>query len=194
MEKLDVAILIGSLRADGFSARIARTLTGLAPKSMALRRLEIGHLPHFNQDEETAPPAPYGPFRQSVARADAVLFITPEFNRGLPGVLKNAVDVASRPWGKNSLDGKPAAVISLSVGALGGYGANHALRQSLVTLNMPVMAQPEAYLSNVSELFNAHGDLSHMGSLTFLRQFLAAFEIWVERNRQPIRRDERAVA
>ena len=194
MEKLDVAILIGSLRADGFSARIARTLTGLAPKSMALRRLEIGHLPHFNQDEETAPPAPYGPFRQSVARADAVLFITPEFNRGLPGVLKNAVDVASRPWGNNSLDGKPAAVISLSVVALGGYGANHALRQSLVTLNMPVMAQPEAYLSNVSELFNAHGDLSHMGSLTFLRQFLAAFEIWVERNRQPIRRDERAVA
>ena len=194
MEKLDVAILIGSLRADGFSARIAGTLTGLAPKSMALRRLEIGHLPHFNQDEETAPPAPYGPFRQSVARADAVLFITPEFNRGLPGVLKNAVDVASRPWGKNSFDGKPAAVISLSVGALGGYGANHALRQSLVTLNMPVMAQPEAYLSNVSELFNAHGDLSHMGSLTFLRQFLAAFEIWVERNRQPIRRDERAVA
>ena len=194
MEKLDVAVLIGSLRANGFSARIARTLTGLAPERMALRRLEIGHLPHYNQDEETAPPASYSPFRQSVARADAVLFITPEFNRGLPGVLKNAVDVASRPWGKNSFDGKPAAVISLSVGALGGFGANHALRQSLVTLNMPVMAQPEAYLSNVSELFNANGDLSHAGSLAFLRQFLAAFEIWVDRNRQPIRRDERAVA
>lgn len=194
MQKYDVALLNGSLRADGFSARIAKTLIDLAPDRLSLRQIEIGQLPHYNQDEERSPPAAYGTFRHAIGLADAVLFVTPEFNRGLPGVLKNAIDVGSRPWGQNSFDGKPTAVITQSIGALGGFGANHVLRQSLVAVNMPTMAQPEAYLSNSSELFNAGGTLSNEGTRAFLRTFLAAFEAWIDCNTKTIPQAERAVA
>jgi len=113
-----------------------------------------------------------------------VLFVTPEYNRSVPGVLKNAIDVASRPYGRNSFEGKPAAIISVSPGAVGGFGANHHLRQSLVFLNVPVMQQPEAYLGGAGSFFDADGKLNNDSTREFLTKFVRAFAKWIETNRQ----------
>src|SRR5204863_5187432 len=125
---------------------------------------------------EASPTAEVIAFKERIARADALLFVTPEYNRGLPGVLKNAIDVASRPYGKSAWNGKPAAVISVSPGAIGGFGANHHLRQSLVFLNMPALQQPEAYIGGADKLFDTEGNLSNDKTRDFLKAYLAAFE------------------
>jgi chromate reductase len=144
---------------------------------------DIGAVSYFNQDLEADPPADWTEFRESIAAADAVLFVTAEYNRSVPGVLKNALDVASRPHGKGALLGKTAAVISTSTGAIGGFGANHHLRQSLVFLNMPTMAQPEAYVGNSGKLFDDEGKLINDSTRDFLAAYGKAFKAFIEKSR-----------
>jgi chromate reductase len=178
---MNVCVLVGSLRKASFSRMLANALISLAPSSMKLDIVEIGQLPLYNEDIETAaPPAPWTAFRQRVKAADAVLFVTPEYNRSVPAALKNALDVGSRPYGSSVWDHKPGAIISSSPGAIGGFGANHHLRQSLVFLNVPVMQQPEAYLSQVNKLLDEHGKIVSDGTGKFLQQFMQAFANWVE--------------
>jgi chromate reductase len=178
----NVAVFVGSLRKDSLNRKLAKALIALAPGSLMLQIVEIGHLPFYNQDFEEKPPREVVEFRQRVKSADALLFVTPEYNRSVPAVLKNAIDVASRPYGKNAWDGKPGAVISLSTGEIGGFGANHHLRQSLVFINVPTMGQPEAYIGNGASLFDDKGALTNDSTKDFLRQFLQAFARWIDRN------------
>src|SRR5712672_4593288 len=161
MEKpMNVCVLVGSLRKASLNGMLANALMSLAPSSMKLEIVEIGQLPLFNQDLEAAStPAQWTAFRQRVKAADAVLFVTPEYNRSVPAVLKNALDVGSRPYGSSVWDRKPGAIVSSSPGAIAAFGANHHLRQSLVFLNMPAMQQPEAYIGSVANLFDAQGSL-----------------------------------
>jgi chromate reductase len=174
-----VAVIVGSLRKDSYTRKLARALIALAPASLRGEIVEIGDLPPYNQDEDVVPPASWSAFRTRIAAADAVLFATPEYNRSVPGVLKNAIDVASRPYGKSAWDGKPAAVVSVSPGALGGFGANHHLRQSLVFLNMPVMQQPEAYIGGAATLFDPAGEIVNDATRQFLAGIMTAFANWV---------------
>jgi chromate reductase, NAD(P)H dehydrogenase (quinone) len=142
----DVAVLVGSLRKESFTRKMALALAGLAPRTLRLEIVEIRHLDLYDEDLEKQTPASWVTFRDRVRRADAVLFATPEYNRSVPGGLKNAIDVGSRPYGSSVWQGKPGAVMSVSPGAIGGFGANHHLRQSLVFLDVPVMQQPETYI------------------------------------------------
>lgn len=179
-----VAVLVGSLRREAFSGKMARALCRLAPESLQLEILDIGQLPLYNQDydDEGHPPAPYTAFREQVKSFDAVLFVTPEHNRSIPAALKNALDIGSRPYGKSAWDGKPGAVVSVSPGALGAFGANHQLRQSLVFVNVPAMAQPEAYIGGAVELFDPEGNLTNENVSDYLREFMVAFARWVDAN------------
>jgi chromate reductase len=178
---MNVCVLVGSLRKASFSGMLANALASLAPSSLQLGIVEIGQLPFYNQDLETDPaPTPWTAFRQRIKAADAVLFVTPEYNRSVPAVLKNALDVGSRPYGSSVWDRKPGAVVSSSPGAIAAFGANHHLRQSLVFLNVPTLQQPEAYLSHVDKLFDEQGKLVSDGTAKFLQQFMQAFANWVE--------------
>jgi chromate reductase len=178
---MNVCVLVGSLRKASFNGMLANALISLAPSSLKLDIVEIGQLPFYNQDLETDPaPAPWSAFRQRIKAADAVLFVTPEYNRSVPAVLKNALDVGSRPYGASVWDRKPGAIVSSSPGAIGGFGANHHLRQSLVFLNVPTMQQPEAYVSHVDKLFGEDGKLAGDGTRKFLQDFMQAFANWVE--------------
>ncbi len=177
----NVAVLVGSLRKESFSRKIAHALAALTPK-LKFDFIDIGAVSYFNQDLEQSPPADWTAFRERIAAADAVLFVTAEYNRGTPGVLKNAIDVGSRPYGQGVLNGKPAAIISTSIGAIGGFGANHQLRQSLAFLNMPTLAQPEAYIGNSGSLFGEAGDLENDATKEFLTRFGQAFEAHIAHN------------
>ncbi|MFP5405788.1 MAG: NADPH-dependent FMN reductase [Gammaproteobacteria bacterium] len=181
----DVAVIVGSLRKESYSRRLALAMAKLAPPSLKLEIVEIGNLPLFNQDHEADPVPAVVDFKKRIAAADAVLFVTPEYNRSVPGVLKNAIDVASRPYGQSAWSGKPGAVVSNSPGAICGFGANHHLRQSLVFLNVPAMAQPEAYIGKVDKLLGADGGLTDESTRDFLRKFLEQFAEWIERNPAP---------
>ncbi len=178
-----VVVLAGSLRKTSFNRQAAQALAKLAPEGLTLEMVEIGQLPHYDQDadEEGAPPAAWSQFRDSIKAADAVLFVTPEYNRSVPGVLKNAIDVGSRPPGQSAWAGKPAAVMSLSISAIGAFGANHHLRQSLVFLDMPVLQQPEAYVGQAATLFNADGSIANKETEAFFKRFIDAFAAWIER-------------
>ncbi len=175
MEKpVSVCVLVGSLRKASLNGMLANTLMSLAPSSMKLETVEIGQLPFFNQDLETAAtPAPWTAFRQRIKAADAVLFVTPEYNRSVPAALKNALDVGSRPYGSSVWDRKPGAIVSCSPSAID-------LRQSLVFLNVPTMQQPEAYLGHADKLFDEQGKLVNDGTRKFLQEFMQAFANWVE--------------
>lgn len=175
----NVAVFVGSLRKDSFNRRVAHVLIELAPAELKLEILGIGHLPLYNQDSDANPPFEYTEFRQRIRAADALLFVTPEYNRSVPGVLKNALDVGSRPYGESAWDGKPGAVVSASIGAIGGFGANHHLRQSLAYLNVPTMAQPEAYIGTADKLFDAQGRLTNEDTRKFLGKFMQAYAAWV---------------
>jgi chromate reductase, NAD(P)H dehydrogenase (quinone) len=178
---INVCVLVGSLRKASFNRMLANTLMSLAPSSLKLDIADIGQLPFYNEDLETAaPPAPWTAFRQRVKAADAVLFVTPEYNRSVPAALKNALDVGSRPYGSSVWDRKPGAIVSGSPGAIGAFGANHHLRQSLVFLNVPTMQQPEAYISHADKLFDEHGKLVNDDTRKFLQEFMKAFANWVE--------------
>lgn len=178
----DVAVLVGSLRKESFNRKLALAMAKLAPPELKLDIVEIGQLQMYNQDEDASPPAAWTAFRDRIRRADAVLFVTPEYNRSVPAPLKNAIDVGSRPYGQSAWDRKPGAVISASPGAIGGFGANHHLRQSLVFLNVPVLQMPEAYIGGVDKLFDQQGGIANESTRGFLEKFLAAFAAWIERN------------
>ena len=177
-----IGVVVGSLRKDSFSKQIAEELNKLAPSSLILENIEIGQLEMFNQDfdDEGNTPESWQAFREDLKRYDGFLFVTPEYNRSYPAVIKNTLDVASRPYGQNVWSGKPAAVVSVSPGALAAFGANHHLRQVLVFLNVPVMPAPEAYLGNVMDLFDDNGQLVE-DTKEFLESFMKSFEEWVDR-------------
>ena len=177
-----VGVFVGSLRKESFNRKMANALIALAAPSLKMEIVEIGQLPLYNADCEAEPPQVVRDFKQRVESFDAVLFVTPEYNRGVPGVLKNAIDVGSRPYGKSSWNRKPGAVVSVSPGAIGAYGANHALRQSLVFLNVPAMQQPEAYIGNAASLFDDKGALISDSTRDFLKKFVQAFAQWIDQN------------
>lgn len=177
----EIAVFVGSLRKESFNLKIAKALANLAPTKLKLEIVEIGHLPFYNQDLDTGtPPAPWVAFRNRVRGADSVLFVTPEYNRSTPPALKNALDVGSRPYGASVWAGKPGAIVSSSPGAIGGFGANHHLRQSLVFLNIPVMQQPEAYINGADKLFDENGKLLNSETQDFLTTYLKAYAEWVD--------------
>ena len=181
----NVAVIVGSLRKESFNRKMALALAAIAPEGLKLGIVEIGQLPLYNQDDDANPPAASAAFKQKIAEADAVLFVTPEYNRSVPGVLKNAIDIASRPYGKSAWSGKPAAVMSVSPGAIGGFGANHHLRQSLVFLNMPTLTQPEAYVGGAGDMFDEAGGFKKPETKQFVEKFITAFAAWIERNPKP---------
>ena len=181
MTKNKIAVLVGSLRRESFNRKMAKALIALAPDSLELEIIEIAGLPLYNEDLDKDPPPAWTEFRARVKRSDGVLFVTPEYNRSVPGVLKNAIDVGSRPYGQSAWDGKPGAVMSVSPGAIGGFGANHHLRQSMVFLNVPVMQQPEAYIGGAAKLFDSSGNIANDSNQDFARKFMQAFADWVAR-------------
>ena len=175
-----VAVVVGSLRRGSLNRMMANAAREVAPANLALVDVAIGELPLYNQDLDTdSPPAPWKRFRDEVRPCDAVLFVTPEYNRSVPGLLKNAIDVGSRPYGQSVWSGKPAAVISVSPGALGAFGANQHIRQSFVFLDMPVLQQPEAYIGNAAKLFDEQGRMTNDDTREFVRKFMAAFAQWI---------------
>ena len=179
-EPCNVAVLVGSLRKDSINRKVARALVELAPAEMKLGSVEFGDLPLYNQDLDAHPPEAWTRFREQIRAADAVLFVTPEYNRSIPAGLKNAIDVGSRPYGKSAWNAKPGAVVSASPGGVGGFGANHHLRQSLVFLNIAAMPQPEVYIGGADKLFDAQGTLANDGTRKFLQSFMQAFGAWIE--------------
>ena len=176
-----IAIIVGSLRKGSLNRRVAKSICALRGDNLDCSMVEIGDLPLYNQDLDGNPPEQWTRFREQVAAADGVLFCSPEYNRGIPGVLKNAIDVGSRPYGQSVFDKKPGAIVTASPGSIGGFGSNHQIRQACVFLNMPVMQQPEAYLGHVTEeSFDADGCLKD-GALKDLVVVLAnSFRGWVD--------------
>ena len=188
-----IAIVVGSLREGSINRKVARSICALRNDNLDCSMIEIGDLPLYNQDLDGNPPEQWVRFRKQIADADGVLFCSPEYNRGIPGVLKNAIDIGSRPYGQSVFDKKPAAIVTASPGSIGGFGSNHQIRQAAVFLNMPVMQQPEAYLGHVTDdSFEADGKLKE-GQLKGLIETLAhAFHDWVDmisRSRQLLAED-----
>lgn len=181
MSNKKIAVLVGSLRKDSFNRKIANEVIKLAPSNLELEILEIDHLVYYNEDlDQGNPPQDWVQFRNKIQDSDGVLFFTPEYNRGTSAVLKNAIDVASRPYGENSWAGKPGAVVSVSISALGAFGANHHLRQSMVFVDVPMMQQPEAYIGSAGSLFNDAGELAE-DTKQFLQTFIDTYENWVNK-------------
>jgi chromate reductase, NAD(P)H dehydrogenase (quinone) len=181
MSRHKIAILVGSLRKNSINRRIATSICSLATDVLDCGIVEIRDLPHYNADDEANVVDAVSSFRQQISQADGILFCTPEYNRGVPGVLKNAIDVGSRPYGKSVWDKKPGAIVSASPGGIGGFGANHQLRQACVFLNMPIMQQPEAYLGHVTEeSFNQNGKLIEGPLRDLVTQLAMAFADWVD--------------
>ena len=181
MNRHKIAIVVGSLREASLNRKVARSICAFASDRLDCEIVGIGDLPLYSQDYDADPPEAYVRFRERIAAADGILFCTPEYNRGIPGVLKNAIDVGSRPYGQSVWDKKPAAIVSASPGGIGGFGANHQLRQACVFLDMPVMQHPEAYLGHVTpDSFDTDGRLKD-GPLKDLVETLAhAFHGWVD--------------
>ncbi|MGV8946129.1 MAG: NADPH-dependent FMN reductase [Lutibacter sp.] len=182
MKKHKIAVIVGSLRKESFNLKTAKAMMAMAPESFDMELLDISGLPMFNQDLEANPPKEWVTLKEKISAVDGLLFLTPEYNRSVPAVLKNAIDVGSRPYGKNSWNGKPGAIVSVSTGNISGFGANHHLRQSLTFVNVPAMAQPEAYIGGASELFDDKGELINDSTKGFLKSFMNAFEKWVDTN------------
>ncbi len=180
-KKHKVAVIVGSLRKDSVNRKAAKALARLAADNLQFNFLEIGDLPLYDIDIDTADaPSAWKRFRKDVSGSDAVLFVTPEYNRSVPGALKNAIDVGSRPYGESAWAKKPAAIMSVSPGGIGGFGANHHLRQSLVFLDMPILQQPEAYIGGAYDLFDEQGEIKNDSSQAFFQKFIDAFGDWIE--------------
>jgi chromate reductase len=183
MKQYEVAILVGSLRKDSLNRKMAEAFIKLAPPEFRFSFVEIGDLPFYNQDLETeTPPAQWTRFRAALQHSDALLFLTPEYNRSVPAVLKNAIDIGSRPYGKGAINGRPAAVISVSPGALGAFGANHHLRQVLHGVGVAVLPSPEVYIGNAAALFADDGSIEVEATRDFLKTVGEKFLAWVQRN------------
>lgn len=182
MKKHNIAVFVGSLRKESFNLKTAKSLIKLAPSSMSFELIDISNLPFYNEDLEANPPKEWISFREKMKDFDGVLFVTPEYNRSVPAVLKNALDVGSRPYRASIWNKKPGAVVSVSIGGLSAFGANHHLRQSLVFLNIPTMAQPEAYIGGAGSLFDEQGNLINDSTKKLFTDFMIAFEEWVGKN------------
>ena len=182
MTKHRIAIIVGSIREGSLNRKVARAICGSVPDSLDCRIVEIADLPLYDPDLDNDPqPEPWKRFRGEIADADGVLFVTPEYNRSIPGALKNAIDVGSRPYGRSVFSKKPAAIVTASPGALGGFGCNHHLRQCCVFLDMPTMQQPEAYLGHVSDdKFAADGTVTDESLAKLLTKLGQAFAGWVQ--------------
>ena len=185
MSKIKIGVFVGSLRKQSFSRKVAKVVMTALPEDFEAGIIDIGELAIFNQDydDEGATPHELTRFREEVKALDGVLFVTPEYNRSVPPVLKNALDVGSRPYGQNVWDGKPGALIGVSIGAIGGFGAAQQVRQSLSFLNVPTLGQPEAYIGNAQPLFNDAGEIVNEGAKKFLAAYADAFAKWVRRLR-----------
>lgn len=181
MGKKVIGVFVGSLREGSFSKTIANFVSSLVPEEFEMRMIGLGELPLFNQDleENGTEPAAWTKFRDEVKQVDGFLFVTPEYNRSIPAVLKNALDVGSRPYGKSVWNGKPGGIISVSPGGLSAFGANHHLRQSMVFLNVLLLQQPEAYIGNVASLLDEKGAVTNERTKEFLQQYVNAFVTWV---------------
>lgn len=179
MSKKKIAVLVGSLRKESVNRKLANEVIRLAPESLELGIVEIGQLPHYNEDLDVNPPVEWVEFRKKIEEAEGYLFFTPEYNRNTSGVMKNALDVGSRPYGQSKWNGKPGAIVSSSMSALAGTLANHALRQSMVFLNVYMMQQPEAYIGNSWELFDEQNNLKKEDTKKFLKNWVDAFAEWV---------------
>lgn len=181
MAEFKIAVVVGSLRRDSFNRRLASALPALAPKDFAFKQLEIGDLPLYNQDDDAQPAASVARLKSEIAASQGVIFVTPEYNRSVPGVLKNAIDHASRPYGKSAWAGKPAGVIGVSVGAIGTSLAQQHLRNVLAYLDMPTLGQPEAFIQAKEGLFDASGALG-AESAGFVQKWVDAYAAWVRRH------------
>jgi chromate reductase, NAD(P)H dehydrogenase (quinone) len=177
-----VAVIVGSLRKESFSLKIANALTKLAPDTLKLNVVTLHGISFFNQDLEGAPPADWVKFREMLQASNAVLFVTPEYNRAISGVLKNAIDVGSRPYGKSSFNGKPTGIVSNSPGPLGGVSAAKTLQNILPGISGPIMQQPEIYLNNVGDAFDDKGDLIKEPLQKVLKQYIDAFAAFVKKH------------
>jgi chromate reductase len=178
-----IAVLIGSLRKASYTRKIVNEMIKQAPASLDMHIIDISSLPIYNEelDLDNVPPT-WVTFRNTMKDMDGVIFATPEYNRSVPAVLKNAIDVGSRPYGHSIWSKKPGAIISVSPGTMGGFGANHHLRQSMVFLDVPLLQQPEVYLSNVSQLLNEDGSMKTPSTSEFLKKFIDTYAAWVEKN------------
>ena len=178
-----IAILVGSLRRESLNRKVARSICAIRGDNLDCTMVEIGDLPLYNQDYDGAADEPeqFARFRDQIRPVDGVLFVSPEYNRGVPGVLKNAIDVGSRPYGQSVWNGKPAAIVTVSPGSIGGFGSNHQIRQAAVFLNMPVMQQPEAFLGHVTDdSFDADGCLKDGPLKDLVTKLAHAFHDWVD--------------
>jgi len=178
----NIVTIAGSLRKDSFSLKIANALAKLAPASLKLEVITPAGISFFNQDLEGAPPADWLSFREKLQKSDGVIFVTPEYNRAIPGVLKNAIDVASRPYGKSSFNGKPVGIIANSPGPLGGVSAAKTLQNILPGISGPIMQQPEAYLNGVGDAFDADGNLTKESLKPVLQAYIDAFAVHVAKH------------
>jgi chromate reductase, NAD(P)H dehydrogenase (quinone) len=178
----NVVVIVGSLRKDSYTLKVASALAKLAPDSLQLNVVTLHDLSFFNQDLEAAPPADWLAFREKLQKSDGVLFVTPEYNRSIPGVLKNAIDVGSRPYGKSSFLGKPIGIVSNSPGVLGGVNAAMNLKQLLPGITGPIMGQPEIYLVGVGDAFDNEGNLTKEPMQKVMKQFIDAYAAWVEKH------------
>lgn len=179
-----IGILAGSLRKESYSKKVGKTLLDFAPEGFEFKLIDLNDIPLYNQDfdDHNEVPEAITKFRTEMGNVDGVIFITPEYNRSVPAVLKNAVDVGSRPYGKSVWDKKPAAIFSNSPGNLSAFGANHHLRQSLVFLNMPTMQQPEVYIAHVNDLFDEGGNMKEGGTNDFIKKAVESYITWFGRN------------
>ncbi|MBK1616344.1 NADPH-dependent FMN reductase [Rubrivivax gelatinosus] len=182
MSQRHIGIVVGSLRRESFNRRLAQAITGLAPEGWSFEFLEIGTLPPYNQDDDAAPAEAVRHFKERIAASSAILFVTAEYNRSMPGVLKNAIDHASRPYGKSAWAGKPAGVVGISIGAIGTALAQQHLRTVLAYLDMPTLGQPEVYLQARDGFFDASGVIADAGTQRFVQSWVDAFAAWVERH------------
>jgi chromate reductase len=177
-----IGLIVGSLRKGAYTRLMAQAVKEIAPSTMSFVEIGIGDLPLYNADLETSTPPPaWTTFRTQVAGTDGVLFVTPEFNRGMPGALKNAIDVGTRPWGHSVWNGKPTAVISLTPGPLGAMSAHQQLRLTLSVINSPTLPGPEVYMPGAASLFNEAGKLTNEGTKEILLTLLREFEVWIAR-------------
>lgn len=176
-----VAVIVGSLRKESFSLKIANAFAKLAPSSLKLEIVTLHGLSFFNQDLEATPSADWVTFRETIQKSDAVLFVTPEYNRSVPGVLKNAIDVGSRPYGKSSFNGKPTGIVANSPGPLGGVAAAMHLKTILPGISGPIMQQPEIYLNGIGTAFDDKGNLTTEALEKVMKAYIDAFAAWVDR-------------
>ena len=182
-QKIVVAVLVGSLRKDSINRRLARAVERLAPQDFQFDPVQIGQLPLYNQDFDADYPPAGRQLKQQIEAADALLFVTPEYNRSIPGVLKNAIDLASRPWGTNSFAGKPGAVIGASIGATGSALAQQHLRNVLAYLDVATLGQPEVFVQfKDNALIDTDGKINNEGTQKFLQGFVDRYVAWVRRH------------